>query len=329
MLSIIICHRNKTLLSAIQENIKITVGAPYELIIIDNTNNKYTILSAYNEGVKRAKYDIVCFAHEDILFYTNNWGEKVTAHFNNAEVGMIGVIGGLTQSLVPSAWWFNNYFAKSARNLLMRSTSKEDKKLYHYYSNPFNEANKTEVVIIDGFWFCIRKELFKKIAFDEKVYAGFHLYDADISMQVLQYAKNYVVYDILIEHFWSGNISESYYKDLCRFATKWYNYLPVQNNKIGNQYMNTYNWHALRSLVLEMKTKNISEEDIQDILKKYYPIAKEKFNSLWFRNYFFVSRLLGYTFTNSIFYRIEKLFGYCKTPDYIKTEYTGNQQLLP
>ena len=321
MLSIIICHRNSSLLDAIKKSIEATVGIPHELIVIDNTNNDYTIFSAYNEGVKRAKYDIVCFTHEDVLFYTNTWGEKVITHFKDSRVGMIGVIGGMAQSAVPSAWWFNNYFAKSARNMLIRD---KDKKLYRYYSNPYNEKDKTEVVIIDGMWFCIRKDLFQEISFDEKTYAGFHLYDADISMQVLQHAKNYVVYDILTEHKWSGNISKDYYEDLCRFSTKWQSCLPIQNKKINNGYMKKYNWHALRSLILEMKGRNISENLIHDVLKKYYPIVK-KFDSLWFKNYFFMSRFLGYANTNSLFYRIEKLLGFCKTPDYTKTKYMENQ----
>lgn len=321
MLSIIICHRNKVLLQSLKANIEDTVGVPHELVVIDNIHNGYTILSAYNEGVRKAKYAIVCFAHEDILFYTKDWGKKVVTHFNDEEVGMIGVIGGMAQSAVPSAWWFNNYFARSARNLLMRANAKNDKKLYHYYSNPFNETEKTEVAVIDGLWFCIRKELFQKISFDENTFTGFHLYDADISMQVLQYAKNYVVYDVLIEHKWSGNISEQYYTDLCVFAAKWNNHLPIQNRNVESDYMNKYNWHALRSLVLEMKMKDISRENISEILKKYYPVVKQKFNSLWFRNYFFISRLIGYEYANSIFYRIERLVGFCKTPDCTKTEY--------
>lgn len=320
MLSIIICHRNRALFNAIKKSIEATVGIPYELIVIDNTKNEYTIFSAYNEGVKRAKYDIVCFTHEDVLFYTNGWGEKVITHFKDQQVGMIGVIGGMAQSAVPSAWWFNNYFAKSARNILMRA---KDKKLYHYYSNPYNEKDKTGVVIVDGMWFCIRKDLFQKIKFDEKTYAGFHLYDTDISMQVLQHAKNYVVYDILIEHKWSGNISRDYYEDLCRFSTKWKDHLPIQDKKIKNGYMKKYNWHALRSLMLEMKDRKIPENFMLDIFKKYYPVVKE-FNSAWFKNYFFVSKFLGYAKANSIFYRIEKVVGFCKTPDYSKKLYVEN-----
>ena len=310
MLSIIICHRNIQLFTALQSNIETTAGIPYELVVIDNTQNKHSIFSAYNEGVKKARYDLVCFAHEDIEFFTNNWGHKVVAHFNDAEVGMIGVIGGMAQSAVPSPWWLNNHFDKSGRNLLMRSPNN---KLYQYYSNPYTEPNKTSVVIIDGVWFCIRKELFKKISFDENFFTGFHLYDADISMQVLRYAKNFVVFDILIEHKWNGKISKDYYPELCRFATKWEECLPIQNEKIEKGYMKNYNWYALRNLILEMKKNKIEKQVIHQTLNKYYPVAKANYNSRWFKGYFFISRVLGYRFTNSVFFRIERLFGYGKT----------------
>jgi len=321
MLSIIICHQNIELLNAIKKSIKATIGVPYELVIIDNTNNHHSIFSAYNEGVKKANYDIVCFVHEDILFYTDNWGEKVLKHFDDPQVGMIGVLGGMVQSVIPSAWWFNNYFAKSARNLLMKNTKKRDEKLFHYYSNPFSDVDKTEVVVVDGLWFCIRKSLFNKISFDEKTFKGFHLYDADISMQVLQHAKNYVVYDILIEHLWSGTISKDYYMDLCKFANKWQRFLPIQNEIIENGYMGIYNWHALRSLVLEMKAKKFTRKEIKEILNKYLPVVRAKNGSKWFRSYFYISGIIGYANANRIFYRLEKLSGFCKTQNHTKVEY--------
>ncbi|MDQ6901853.1 MAG: glycosyltransferase family protein [Bacteroidota bacterium] len=322
MLSIIICHRSGSLLKAMKESIELTIGIPYELIVIDNTLSEHTIFSAYNEGVRKAQYDIVCFAHEDILFYTNDWGKNVVAHFKDAEAGMIGVAGGLAQSVVPSAWWYNNYFAKSARNILMRSGRKKDKKLYHYYSNPYNDG-KTEAVIIDGLWFCIRKSLFDKIEFDEKTFAGFHLYDADISMQVQQHARIYVVYDVLIEHLWNFSISEDYYMALCSFANKWRPHFPAQANNVEKEFMNYYNWHVLRNVVLEMRTKKINHPFIQSIIKKYFPIAKENFDSKWFRSYFFISRFIGYENANRIFYRLEKIAGFNKPNSQVITEYKG------
>ena len=321
MLSIIICHQNIELLNSIKNSIKSTIGVPYELIIIDNINNQYSIFSAYNKGVKRAKYEIVCFAHEDILFYTDNWGNNVITHFKDPQVGMIGVLGGMAQSDIPSAWWFNNYFAKSARNLLMKNPKKKDEKVYHHYNNPFSDPDKAEVVIIDGLWFCIRKSLFNKISFDEKTFKGFHLYDADISMQVMQHARNYVVYDILMEHLWSGTVSKDYYLDLCKFAKKWQRFLPILSESIENEYLAIYNWHALRSLVLEMKTKKFTRKEIKEILNKYLPVVRAKNGSKWFRSYFYISGIIGYANANRIYYRLERLSGFCKLPRYPKIEY--------
>lgn len=321
MLSIIVCHRHVELLTAIKKSIETTIGIPYELIVVDNTKNKYSLFSAYNEGVKKSKYNILCFMHEDILFHTDGWGTNVTNHFENSKIGMIGILGGLAQSSIPSAWWFNNYLGKSARSLLLRSDRKGTEKLYQYYSNPFNEKDRTEAIILDGVWFCIRKSLFNKISFDEKTFAGFHLYDADISMQVLQYSKNYIVYDILIEHKWSGKISKDYYLELIKFSNKWKDNLPVQSKKVEDDYMNYYNWIALRSYILEMKTKDFSKKEINDFLKEFYPVAKSRYKSIWFMAYFFFSKFIGFVNANRIFYRIERLSGFCKISSNIKTEF--------
>lgn len=323
MLSIIICHRKENLLNGIKESIKNTVGIPYELIVIDNRNNDYTILSAYNEGVKRASYDILCFTHEDVLFYSENWGEKVVAHFNDPTTGMIGVAGGMAQSLVPSAWWYNNYFSKSARNLLMRKTKGDGYQLYHHYSNPLKQPVKSEVVIIDGLWFCIRKSLFDKISFDEKTYKGFHLYDADISLQVAGYAKNYVIFDILLEHLWTGNISEDYYTELIKFTDKWEQQLPMKSAVIDEKYIDTYNWHALRNLILEMRVKKFPKETIRNIFFHYYPLIKSKYNYRWFNSYFLFSKLVGYENANRLFYRLEKVMGIRDSSANTITKYNG------
>ncbi len=316
MISIVICHRNIALLDVIKESIKETIGVKHELIVIDNSENKFSICSAYNEGVRLAKYDIICFTHEDILFHTNNWGEKVMAHFADPEVGMIGVAGGMSQSPIPSAWWFNNYFAKSARNLLMKGAAKKQEKLFQYYSNPFNDSNKTEVIIVDGLWFCVRKSLFNNISFDEKTFPGFHLYDADISMQAIQHTKNYVVFNIFIEHVWSGSISKEYYSDLLAFTNKWASQLPVQTGQVEADYMDKYNFHALRALILEMKTKNYSNKIIGELIEKYHHIISKGTYTKWYLWYFYLSRKIGYANANRVFYRLEKISGFSKVKNH-------------
>jgi hypothetical protein len=56
MISIVICSRNSSLLKSVSNSIGNTIGLDYERVIIDNADNRYTILSAYIEGVRRSKY---------------------------------------------------------------------------------------------------------------------------------------------------------------------------------------------------------------------------------------------------------------------------------
>ena len=66
MVSIIMCSRNPEMDKRLDENIKQTIGTEYEVVLVDNSAGRYGICGAYNEGVRRAKGDILCFMHEDI-----------------------------------------------------------------------------------------------------------------------------------------------------------------------------------------------------------------------------------------------------------------------
>ena len=75
MISIIICNRVTEVDESILINIKECVGdVVYEVISIDNSKNGYDIFQAYNIGVRKAQYPIICFMHDDILFHSYNWG---------------------------------------------------------------------------------------------------------------------------------------------------------------------------------------------------------------------------------------------------------------
>jgi glycosyltransferase involved in cell wall biosynthesis len=325
MISIVICSRNSSLLKSVTNSISNTIGVGHELIIIDNADNRHTILSAYNEGVRRSKYDIICFTHEDILFFTPGWGQNVLAHFTDEQVGMIGVTGAQAQAAIPSAWWYHNLFAKTPKNLLMNTDgrSSNDGKLYQYLNRSVS-SNKEEVVIIDGLWFCIRKELFNKISFDEKTFTGFHLYDADISMQVGLYAKRYIVFDVLMQHMNSGNISADYYTDLVKFADKWKDSLPQQTAVLPEGYSKKTSWIMLRSFILDLVVKKFPKSFIRDIKDKYVAQLKAENYSVWHMLYFKMAAVLGYQKANSVFYRIEKMAGVTNGPGYSLTVYQDN-----
>ena len=47
MLSLIICSRTPKISNALEKNIAETIGCEYELVVIDNSQNKYSIFSSF------------------------------------------------------------------------------------------------------------------------------------------------------------------------------------------------------------------------------------------------------------------------------------------
>jgi len=228
MLSIIVCSRNKTLSKEFTENIKNTVGIAYEIIAIDNSENQYSIFSAYNLGANRSKYPYLCFVHEDVLFHTNNWGEIVISHLQDPKTGIIGVAGGDLVTQVPASW--ATFLSQSLNIIQSDSTGKKATKVILKPEN-YNLSKRTSIVL-DGVFMCMRKELMKEIHFDEN-FKGFHGYDYDITLQsVMAGYTNYVIYDIKLEHFSGGRTNILYFRNLISIFKKWENNLPIIGDNI-------------------------------------------------------------------------------------------------
>jgi len=76
MISLISCSRNSDISLKLKDNIAATIGCDYELVFIDNSKNSYNIFQAYNEGVSRSKGDILCFMHDDVIFFVRMVGAR-------------------------------------------------------------------------------------------------------------------------------------------------------------------------------------------------------------------------------------------------------------
>ena len=228
MISLIICSRKEEIPSELNINISNSIGIEYELIVIDNSQNKYSIFQAYNEGVKQAKYPYLCFMHEDILFHTQDWGQAVVEHFKDTKVGLIGVAGGHYLPKCPASWWSTE--CRSGQVLQGQYNNAQDyfTEKYEWLRNKTADCQSIEVVAVDGLWFCIPRKLFELIHFDELTFSGFHCYDTDICLQVIE--KNYsanVIFDILIEHTSYGNQDERFVKQREILYSKWEQYFPL------------------------------------------------------------------------------------------------------
>jgi hypothetical protein len=232
MISIIICSYNTDKIAEIELNISETVGVEYELIIIDNRKSLYNIFQAYNLGVKNSKFSIVCFMHDDIVYHSNNWGQEVVNYFNSKDTGMIGIGGTRFLSSIPTIWWagghkyFTSRFGTVCHNSI--DTNRNDLEIsQHNVINPEN-AIFTRVAVLDGLWFCVRKELFKIVSFDEKNYNGFHFYDLDISMQINNLNYNiFCIFNIQLEHISASKHDKDWIESCNVFYHKWKAKLPI------------------------------------------------------------------------------------------------------
>ena len=220
MLSLIICSRTPKISNKLEENIAETIGCKYELVVIDNSRNKYSIFSAYNEGVRQAKGDILCFMHDDILYKTQDWGKKVLSYFFEENVGCIGIAGTMFLPRIPASWFS---MKDEIINIIQHYKTGDDGVLV----NQGFSDKACRVVAVDGVWMCFPRSVFSRIQFDEK-YGGYHAYDTDICMQVNSLKKNILVApDILIEHFSCGTLSKDLFNANLLFYDKWKNNLPV------------------------------------------------------------------------------------------------------
>jgi glycosyltransferase involved in cell wall biosynthesis len=234
MISIIICSKNSDLLGQVSESVEKTIGVTYEIIAIDNSEGIYGICQAYNMGASKAKYEYLCFMHEDIKFHSFGWGHKVSEILNNHEIGLLGVAGATIKSKAPSGWWSTNDLLYIRINILQSSSPGSAPR--GYYTNPTDEK-LSAVVSLDGVWLCTKKQIWEKNKFDSHTFKEFHFYDMDFCMQVIQNYKVCVTYDILIEHYSHGSTNASWAYNAITFSQKWKHKLPLSLEPISKKQM--------------------------------------------------------------------------------------------
>lgn len=272
MISIIICSRESDISTSLKENISRTIGIEYELIVIDNSKNRYSIFSAYNTGYKKSKFPFLCFIHEDILFQTDNWGTKIIDHLDNPETGIIGVAGGKIATQVPSQWSAGG----RSINIIQHQSKKEKIRI----KDPQDFTGTSQAaILIDGLFLCMRHKIFKKIKFDEKI-KGFHGYDYDISIQsIVAGYKNYVIYDVLIEHFSEGKKDIGYYETLINIYKKWEKHLPLfssDTTKATRENIIQIEVKSLARLIRRMARAGVSTKKIVDAAVYFAEHSKAK-----------------------------------------------------
>ena len=234
LISIIISTRKSDAeLTELRQNIAETIGVEYELIIVDN-NAKYSLAQAYNLGVEKANYFFFFFLHDDILFQTKFWGQKLTQLVNTAElnVGLIGVAGTKIKAAYPSGWGQSTYLEEFRRGHIFSEVKKGDRK-YFNFDNRINPPIIEDVVCVDGVLLFTNKNILAKCSFDEIRLNNFHCYYIYFLFHVF-FAGYRVLVDREIEliHFSGGNYSSEYNKANKAISEKWKKQLPAVSSDV-------------------------------------------------------------------------------------------------
>jgi glycosyltransferase involved in cell wall biosynthesis len=159
-----------------RRNVVKTIGVDHEYLRIDNTRSAYGICRAYNGAIEYARGDVLVFVHEDVFLLSPDWGAKLEAKFSaDPSLGLIGLAG--TQYLLrePKPW------VAAGRPFIRGRVVHEcqGSQVLSVYSHDQEDA---EVVVADGLFLAMRKEVFRYLRFDEVHFDHFHFYDLDVCM---------------------------------------------------------------------------------------------------------------------------------------------------
>lgn len=201
MLSIIISSYQKQFYNQLVENIACSIGVDFNYEIIQIWNpNLMSITAAYNLGEEKSKYENLLFLHEDVLFHTKNWGQILVNHLQFENTGIIGMAGSSYVPIAPCSWTV-------APDYDFVNIIQGNKKQSESFKIATFCENRNKVFAVDGVFLAIKKEKFELFKFNEAL-TGFHGYDLDFSLRVSKKLQNFVIGDILIEHFSQGSLDQ-------------------------------------------------------------------------------------------------------------------------
>lgn len=265
MISIIVCSIDPELLSTLKKNIAATVGTPFEVIATDNRKTGKGICQVYNEAAAKARYDILCFLHEDISIQTSNWGGVLAELFKDPTLGLVGVAGSSYRPLTPAAW--GGLGAGTDYHHIVQSDKHDRLRSKYILINRRNEK-LARVVCLDGVWLCTTRSVFSKIQFDERTFKGFHFYDIDFSLSVAQHFKVEVTYDILIHHFSQGTYGKAWAEESLKYFEKWHKQLPIQIEPFDHKFIVKGEKVAFRSYTDTLVEFGLPLKDALTVLNK-------------------------------------------------------------
>ena len=256
MISVIVSTRkNSNELQPFITGLDKSIGITHEIILIQN-EKKYSLSKAYNIGVEKAKFDYLCFVHDDVFFKIDNWGERLISLMKNDPViGLVGVAGTKFKSTYPSALGQS----KIIRHLFMRGHIFHWGTKYTEFDQSVKPKEIEDVVCVDGVFLFTKREIFQSCRFDDIILTHFHGYDIDFSLQVFFQSFRVIVdRGILLDHHSNGDYSKQNTSANRKIGKKWMSKLPVATSdthlsRFRLHYLDLLNWIYFLTMALKRK----------------------------------------------------------------------------
>ena len=179
---------------------------------------------------------------------------------------IIGIAGGDLVTRVPATWSVSGI----AKNFIQSDNSPQKRSDIHFDQKNNGSINQ-EVVLLDGVWLCMRRQILEKIWFDDITFDGFHVYDIDICLQVKMAGyKNFVVYDIVIEHFSHGFRNKEWVLNMLKVFKKWESILPLSSACYSKEEIEKIEKKSLYVFVKRMVHLHFTDIEIIDAVSEFW-----------------------------------------------------------
>ena len=212
---------------------------------IENTEKHNSIAKKYNYAIEKyvlkSNENIICFRHEDTIIRTplDICEYKLNKHFENKNYGIAGLIG--TIALDHNCTWWNGVpaaggrgtygegaiiqggFRQKVENGVPIFDPKNGQPViepYEYWMND-HPGVYDYLATVDGCCMFFPKHVFEEgLRFDENL-EGYHFYDTDISLQLLERGYKVTTIDIAVAHRSEGHPPQNFDELRKVFHDKW------------------------------------------------------------------------------------------------------------
>ncbi len=267
MFTIIVCSVKPEAAAALRANVEATIDLPFEFAAFDNRETRRGICSVYNECARNARYDMLCFVHEDVEFRTQGWGEIIARKLREPDCGAIGFAGSISK--LSPAMGFGTLIEHARFNYYQGTPSG---KVERKRMNP-DGLDFSPVICLDGMCMIVRRDVWEHSPFDEELLKGFHAYDVDFTTAVACNGyRNYVCNEAEVYHASLGNFSSEWYESIKLCHEKWRSRLPmfVSDSKFSPRQVERMNRRAeMRMLKFFIKQHIFSRRELWRLTAEY------------------------------------------------------------